>query len=225
LNFTFRYIDDVISLNNSRFGDFVDRIYPIELEIKDTTDTDRSASYLDLHLEIDSEGWLRTKLYDKRDDFNFPIVNFPFMCCNIPAAHAHIVYISQWIRYSRDCGSYHDFLDRGWLLTRKPLNQGFLVVKMKSLLRKIWYSYHQDLVKQYRISVSIYQNHQTNPLPIHNMLYFSIVYYLLCAYWDIFSWYLLRYSWAHIVFYQSLYNRICRDPSHFVRWLLPAPMH
>ena len=72
-NFTFRYIDDVLSLNNSRFGDFVDRIYPIELEIKDTTDTDKSASYLDLHLEIDSEGRLRTKLYDERDDFNFPI--------------------------------------------------------------------------------------------------------------------------------------------------------
>ena len=55
-NFTFRYIDDVFSLNNSRLGDFVDRIYPIELEIKDITDTDRSASYLDLHFEIDSEG-------------------------------------------------------------------------------------------------------------------------------------------------------------------------
>jgi hypothetical protein len=53
-NLTFRYIDDVISLNNFRFGDFVDRIYPIELEIKHTTDTDRSASYLDLHLKIDS---------------------------------------------------------------------------------------------------------------------------------------------------------------------------
>jgi len=44
----------VLSLNNSRFGDFVNRIYSIELEIKDVTDTDRSASYLDLHLEIDS---------------------------------------------------------------------------------------------------------------------------------------------------------------------------
>ena len=53
-NFTFRYIDDVLLLNNYRFGDFVDRIYPIELEIKDTTDTDRSASYRDLHLDIDS---------------------------------------------------------------------------------------------------------------------------------------------------------------------------
>jgi hypothetical protein len=68
--------DDVLSLNNFRFGDFVDRIYPIELEIKDTTDTYRSASYFDLHLEIDSEGRLRTKLYDKRDDFNFPIVKY-----------------------------------------------------------------------------------------------------------------------------------------------------
>ena len=88
-NFTFRYIDDVLSLNNSRFGDFVDGIKPTELEIKHTTDTDRSASYLDLHLEIDSEGWLRTKHYDKRDDFNFPIVNFPFVCSNIPAAPAY----------------------------------------------------------------------------------------------------------------------------------------
>ena len=48
--FTFHYIDDVISLNKSRFGDFVDRIYPIEPEIKDTTDTYRYASYLELYL-------------------------------------------------------------------------------------------------------------------------------------------------------------------------------
>jgi hypothetical protein len=68
----------VLSLDNSSFGDFVDRIYPIEHEIKDTTDTDRSALYLDLHLEIDSEGRLRTKLYDKRDDFKVcPNNSFP----------------------------------------------------------------------------------------------------------------------------------------------------
>jgi hypothetical protein len=151
----FRYIelDDVLSLNNSRFGDFVDRIYPIELEIKDTTDTDRSASYLDLHLEIDSEGQLRTKLYDKRDDFDFRIVNFPFICSNIPSAPAHGVNISQLIRCSRACGSYQDFLDRGLLLTRKLLNQGFLLVKLKSSLRK-FYGHHHDLVDRYGLSVS-----------------------------------------------------------------------
>jgi len=48
------YIDDVLSLNISRFGDFGDRMYPIELEIKDSTDTDMYVSFLDLHLEIES---------------------------------------------------------------------------------------------------------------------------------------------------------------------------
>jgi hypothetical protein len=47
LKFTFH---DVFSLNNSKFGDFVDRIYPFKLEIKDTTDTARFASSLDLHI-------------------------------------------------------------------------------------------------------------------------------------------------------------------------------
>ena len=93
-SFTFRYIDDVLSLNNSRFGDVFHSIYPIELEIKYTTDTDRSASYLGLHLEVDSEGWIRTKLYDKIYYFNFPIVNFPFISSNIPAEPAYGVYIS-----------------------------------------------------------------------------------------------------------------------------------
>jgi hypothetical protein len=57
---------NVATLNNSRFGDFVDLIYPIEFEIKDTTDTVGSGSYLDLHLKIDSEGQFRTEPYDKR---------------------------------------------------------------------------------------------------------------------------------------------------------------
>jgi hypothetical protein len=57
--------------------------------------------------------------------FNFwcfrPIVNFPFICSNIPAASAYGVYISQLIWYSSACGSYQDFLDRVLLLTGKPL--------------------------------------------------------------------------------------------------------
>jgi hypothetical protein len=82
---------DVLSLNNFMLGDFVD---PIEFEIKDTTDTDRSASYLDLHIEIVSEGRLRTKFYDKRDDFNFPIVTFQFKCVATFHQHLHMEYIS-----------------------------------------------------------------------------------------------------------------------------------
>ena len=132
-----------------RFGDFVDRIYPIDFEINDTTDAARSASYL--HLEIDSEGRIRTNLYDKRDDVNLPIVNFPFICSKIPATPAYGVYISQLIRYSRACGSYHDFFDRGLLLTRKLLNQGLLLIK--SSFRK-FYDRQHDLVNRYGISLS-----------------------------------------------------------------------
>jgi hypothetical protein len=65
-------IADILPLNNSEFGDFV---YLIELEIKYVTDTGRPASYIDLH----SEDELRTKLYDKRDDLDIPIVTFPFI--------------------------------------------------------------------------------------------------------------------------------------------------
>ncbi len=85
-NLSFRYIDDVLSLNNPRFGDYLDHIYPRELEIKDTTDSAKSASYLDILLALDDERKLMTKLYDKRDDFSFQIVNFPFLCGNIPSA-------------------------------------------------------------------------------------------------------------------------------------------
>ena len=61
--------------------------YPIKLEIKDITDIVRSALYLDLRLEIDNEGRITTKLHDKRDDCNVPIVNFPFQ------QHLHMEYI------------------------------------------------------------------------------------------------------------------------------------
>ena len=79
--------------------------------------------------------------------------NFPFICSNIPAAPSYEVYIFQLIRYSRYCGSYHNFLDRGLLLTRKLLNQGFHLVKLKSSLRKFCCRHH-DLVARYGISVS-----------------------------------------------------------------------
>ena len=55
------------------------------------------------------------------------------------------VYISQLIRYSRACGSYHDFFDRELLLTRKLPKQGFLVIKLKSSLWK-FYGRNHDLL-------------------------------------------------------------------------------
>ena len=88
-NFTYRYIDDVLSINNPDFENYLGQMYPAELEIKDTKESNTSASYLGLLLSIESDGQLRTSLYDKRDDFNFHITNFPFLSSNIPSSPAY----------------------------------------------------------------------------------------------------------------------------------------
>ena len=115
----------MLSINNPEFGNYIDDIYPAELEIKDTTDADHRASYLDLDLSYDREKRLQVKLYDKRDDFTFNIVNFPFLSSNIPHSPAYGVYVSQLIRYARASSAYSDFLVRSRLLTSKLLGQGF----------------------------------------------------------------------------------------------------
>ena len=135
-NSRFRYIDDFLSLNNARFCDYLYGIY--ELEVKDTTDTQKSASYLDLHLEIDNGGILITKLYDKHNDFIFPIVKFPFISSNILASPAYGVYISQLKRDSRACAHYIDFLDRAHLLTQKLRKQGYVAPMLKPSLQKLY---------------------------------------------------------------------------------------
>jgi len=58
-----------LSLNKSRFDDYIHHIYTNELKVEDVTDTQKPVSYLDLHLEIDNGGRLKAKLYDKCDDF------------------------------------------------------------------------------------------------------------------------------------------------------------
>ena len=68
------------------------QMYPAELEIKDTTESNNSAFYLDLLLSIESDGQLRASLYDKRGDFNFHITNFPFLSSNIPSSPAYGVF-------------------------------------------------------------------------------------------------------------------------------------
>ena len=79
----------LINTCNPKFGNYIVDIYPAELEINDTTDADHRASYLDLDLSYDRDKRLQVKLYDKRDDFNFNIVNFPFLSSNIPQSPAY----------------------------------------------------------------------------------------------------------------------------------------
>ena len=128
-NFTYKYIDGVLSLKNTKFAEYLEFIYPRELEIKETTETAASFSYLDCYLYIDN-GKLTTRLYDKRDDFNFPIVIFPFLSSNMPSAPAYGVYVSQLIRYAKACSNYQDFMERGKVLTTKLLSQGYKKIKL-----------------------------------------------------------------------------------------------
>jgi hypothetical protein len=79
----------------------------------------------------------KTKLYDRRDDPTFPLVNYPFINSNIPASPAYWIYISQLIRYSRACALYSDFLDRPHLLTQKLLKQGYVALSLNSSLQII----------------------------------------------------------------------------------------
>ena len=131
--FTFRYIDDVLSINNPTFGDYINIIYPVELEIKDTTDADHHASYLDLLLKYDNFHRLQVKLYDKRDDFNF---------------------VSQLIRYARASSLYEDFIMRSQLLTSKLLKQGFTRNRLIATFKK-FYGRHSVLVDRFKVSVVI----------------------------------------------------------------------
>ena len=124
-----------------------------ELEIKGTTESTTSASYLDLLLWIGRDGQLHTSIYDKRDDFNFHITNFPFLSSNIPSSPAYGVFISQLIRYARTCSSYECFIMRARRLSSKLLKQGYLVERLKSSFRK-FYGRYGDLIQQYEVSLS-----------------------------------------------------------------------
>ena len=95
-NLCYRCIDDLIVLSNKKCLDYLKEKYHL-------------ADYLDLTFIIDSGGKLSTRLYDKRDDFEFRIVNFPFLSSNIPSGPSYGVYISQLIGYARCCSHYENF--------------------------------------------------------------------------------------------------------------------
>ena len=142
--------------NNVKVGkksNYLGRMYPVELEIKDTTESNTSASYLDLLLSIGRDGQLHTSIYDKRDDFNFHITNFPFLSSNIPTSPAYGVFISQLMRYARACSSYGCFILRATRLSNTLLEQGYVKERLKSSLRK-FYGRYGDLIKQYEVSLS-----------------------------------------------------------------------
>ena len=95
-NLCYRYIDDLIVFNNKKFLDYLKEMYPSQLTVEKANKSDHLADYLDLTFIIDSGGKLPTRLYDKHD-FDFHIVNFPYLFSNIPSCPSYGVYISKLI--------------------------------------------------------------------------------------------------------------------------------
>ena len=75
INGTSSFLDDILNVNNPYFHHIVRKIYPTEHVRNKTNSSDITSSFLDLNISI-SDGTINTKIYDKREDFNFNIVNF-----------------------------------------------------------------------------------------------------------------------------------------------------
>ena len=100
LKSTSRYLDDLLNIDDPYFEGMVNRIYPPELQLTKDNTSDIEAPFLDLHLFI-SNGFVSSKIYDKRDDFDSDIVNFPFLDGDVPRSTSYGLYISQLIRFAR----------------------------------------------------------------------------------------------------------------------------
>ena len=156
-NLCYRYTDDLIVFNNKKFLDYLKEIYPSQLTVDKVNKSDHLADYLDLTFIIDSGGKLSARLYDKRDDFDFHIVNFPYLSSNIPSGPSYGVYISQLIRYARCCSHYDDFRYHHKCMVDRLLSQGYIALRLEKSFRK-FYGRSQDLIEKYQRSVNVMVN-------------------------------------------------------------------
>ena len=98
-----------------------------------------------------------TKIYDKRDDFDFEIVNFPFLDGDVPRSTSYGVYISQPIRFARASSYVTDFNTRNKLLTQKLLKQGYRYHKLRKTFSKFYRRYY-DLISKFQVGLKDFLN-------------------------------------------------------------------
>ena len=125
-NFTYRYIDDVLSIYNPDFENYLGQMYPLKLRSKTRRRETVMLPTWIYSCHFGRNGQFHTFLYDKRDDFNFHITNFPFLSSNIPSSPAYGVYISQLIRYDRASSSYECFILRAVQHSNTFFGQGYV---------------------------------------------------------------------------------------------------
>ena len=145
---TSRYLDDLLNIDNPYFEGMVNCIYPPELQLNKAN---TEAPFLDLHLSI-SNGFVSSKIYDQHDDFEFDIVNFPFLDGDVPRSTSYRVYISQLIRFARVSSHVIDFNARNKTLTAKHLQQGYRYHKLRKTFSK-FYRRHYELVSKFSVGL------------------------------------------------------------------------
>ena len=155
-NSTSRYLDDLLNIDNPYFEGMVNQIYPPELQLNKANISDTEAPFLDLHLSV-ANGFVSSKIYDKRDDFDFDIVNFPFLDGDVPRRASYGVYISQLIRFARVCNHVTDFNARNKCLTAKLLQQGYRYHKLRKTFSK-FYRRHYELISKYNVGLKTLLN-------------------------------------------------------------------
>ena len=120
-NSTSRFLDYLLNIDNPYFEQMVGQIYPTELQLNKANSSDTEAPFLDLNLSI-TNGIVSSLIYDKRDDFNFEIVNF---LIEIFLAPLPMVYIFLSLFVLLECSNVQDFNNRNLFLTAKLLKQGY----------------------------------------------------------------------------------------------------
>ena len=138
-NTTSTYLDDILNINNVYFDNMVSQIYPSELQLNKANTSDTEAAFNDLHLSI-SNDIVFTKIYDKRDHFDFETVSFPFLDCDVPRFTSYEVYISQLIKFcfARASSYVEDFNTCNKMLTQKLLKQGYWYHKLRKTFSKFY---------------------------------------------------------------------------------------
>ena len=154
---TSRYLDDILNINNLYFDNMVNQIYPSKLQLNKANTSDTEAAFLDLHLSI-SNDIVSSKIYDKRDKFDFEIVNFPFLDGDVPRSTYYGVYISQLIRFARASSYITDFNTRNKLLTQKLLKQGYWYHKLRKTFSKLYRRYY-DLISKFQVRLISFLRH------------------------------------------------------------------
>ena len=169
-NSTSRYLDDLLNIDNPYFEQMVGQIYPTELQLNKANSSDTEAPFLDLNLSI-TNGIVSSKIYDKRNDFNFEIANFPFLVGDVPRSPSYSVYISQLIRFARVCFNVDDFNNRRLFLNAKLLKQGYRYHKIRKAFSK-FYHRHSDLIVKYNVGLkTLLQQGISKPIFYGDLVY------------------------------------------------------